>query len=133
MERAQAHADERLRELEAASARVRREIAAYERWRKEADPSLRSAQARIEGVRTSIGDVPDRVREALSLLDRAVAGMDGDLRMLLELPGPPLAVPSAPKLGQPDIIELSEDAPVVIREKSSSARPAPEGTVARTG
>ena len=68
------------------------QVARFAAWRERVDPVMRSAQAKIDEVRSRIEDVPDQIRQALAPLADSIAGLDTDLADVNSMSNPPLLV-----------------------------------------
>jgi chromosome segregation ATPase len=112
-----AESERQWRELQASLAR-------YAGWRDRVDPQLADLHARMEELRSRIGEIPDRVRAAFAPLAEASAATEAGLQAMGDDLTPPLlSAPSA-----------SESAPAVeAPEQAGSADPPDGGDAAGTG
>ena len=69
---------------------VQAEVSRFASWREEVEPVIRAVQSKVEGVRTEIGDVPERIRQALAPMADSISSIDGDLADLAAACNPPL-------------------------------------------
>jgi hypothetical protein len=69
---------------------VQAEVSRFASWREEVEPVIRAVQSKVEGVRTEIGDVPERIRQALAPMADSISSIDGDLAELAAACNPPL-------------------------------------------
>lgn len=69
---------------------VQAEVSRFAAWRQEVEPVIRSVQAKVEGVRSEIDEVPERIRQALAPMADAISSIDADLAELASASNPPL-------------------------------------------
>ena len=102
------------------------QVARFAAWRERVDPVMRSAQAKIDEVRSRIEDVPDQIRQALAPLADSIAGLDTDLADVNSVSNPPLLVTPGGERGssstrshpalmsvpsEPDVVETADEDP----------------------
>jgi len=96
IERAREAADRQVAEADRLWRESQEQMSRFAAWRDRIDPAVRSARGRLDEVRTRIEEVPDLIREALTPLADAIAGLDEDLAAVAGASTPPLMVtPSA--------------------------------------
>lgn len=69
---------------------VQAEVSRFAAWRQEVEPVIRTVQAKVEGVRSEIEEVPERIRQALAPMADTISSIDGDLAELAAACNPPL-------------------------------------------
>jgi hypothetical protein len=69
---------------------VQAEVSRFAAWRQEVEPLIRSVQAKVEGVRSEIEEVPERIRQALAPMADSISSVDADLAELSAASNPPL-------------------------------------------
>jgi hypothetical protein len=69
---------------------VQAEVSRFASWRQEVEPVIRNVQSRVDGVRSEIEEVPERIRQALAPMADAISSIDADLAELAAASNPPL-------------------------------------------
>jgi hypothetical protein len=69
---------------------VQAEVSRFASWRQEVEPIIRNVQSKVEGVRSEIEEVPERIRQALAPMADAISAIDADLAELGAASNPPL-------------------------------------------
>jgi peptidoglycan hydrolase CwlO-like protein len=69
---------------------VQAEVSRFATWRQEVEPVIRNVQNKVEGVRSEIEEVPERIRQALAPMADAISAIDADLAELSAASNPPL-------------------------------------------
>jgi peptidoglycan hydrolase CwlO-like protein len=69
---------------------VQAEVSRFASWRQEVEPVIHSVQAKVDGVRSEIEEVPERIRQALAPMADAISSIDADLAELAAASNPPL-------------------------------------------
>lgn len=69
---------------------VQAEVSRFASWREQVEPVIRSVQSKVEGVRTEIDSVPERIRQALAPMADSISTIDTDLAELAAACSPPL-------------------------------------------
>jgi predicted nucleic acid-binding Zn-ribbon protein len=69
---------------------VQAEVSRFGTWRQEVEPVIRNVQNKVEGVRSEIEEVPERIRQALAPMADAISAIDADLAELAAASNPPL-------------------------------------------
>jgi hypothetical protein len=90
VERARASTEARTVEAERRWNEVQVQVAALNDWRDRVEPGLRELQAAMTDVRTEMQQVPDRIREALDPIARAIAALDPVINDVNSASGHPL-------------------------------------------
>lgn len=93
IERARNSSEEQIAEADRMWRDAQQQIARFASWRDDVEPVIRTANSRIEDVRTKIEDVPEQIRAALAPLADAVLSLDRDLGQVLSAPNPPMLAP----------------------------------------
>jgi peptidoglycan hydrolase CwlO-like protein len=74
---------------------VQAEVSRFATWRQEVEPVIRNVQNKVEGVRSEIEEVPERIRQALAPMADAISAIDADLSELATASNPPLLLTPA--------------------------------------
>jgi chromosome segregation ATPase len=69
---------------------VQAEVSRFAAWRQEVEPLIRGVQSKVEGARSEIEEVPERIRQALAPMADAISAIDADLAELASASNPPL-------------------------------------------
>jgi hypothetical protein len=69
---------------------VQAEVSRFASWRQEVEPLIRNVQSKVEGVRSEIEEVPERIRQALAPMADSMSSIDADLAELAAASNPPL-------------------------------------------
>ena len=81
---------------------VQAELSRFSTWREQVEPIIRSVQAKVEGVRAQIEEVPEKIRQALAPMADSISMIDSDLAELASASTPPLLLtPSGLDPGSP--------------------------------
>lgn len=75
---------------------VRGELERLAGWRERVDPAMREVRTHLEEVQRAVAEIPNRLRDALDPLSKAVAAADGAMAKLAEVGQPPLVVAPGP-------------------------------------
>ena len=90
VDRARTASEARTAEADRRWNEVQEQVAALSEWRDRVEPGLRELQAAMTDVRTQIQQVPDRIREALDPIARAIAALDPVINDVNSASGQPL-------------------------------------------
>jgi archaellum component FlaC len=90
LERARVQAEQQIGKSSRLWEEVRAEVARLASWREGIDPVIQTVMTKVEGIRTQIEDVPERIRDALAPMADSISGIDNDLAELAEACSPPL-------------------------------------------
>ena len=102
LERARATSEHQVAQSNRLWREVQAELARFSAWREQVDPIIRSVHAKVEGVRTQIEDVPEKIRQALAPMADSISMIDSDLAELSSASTPPLLLtPSGLDPGSP--------------------------------
>jgi peptidoglycan hydrolase CwlO-like protein len=69
---------------------VQAEVSRFSSWRQEVEPIIRTVQSKVDGVRSEIEEVPERIRQALAPMADSISSIDADLAELAAASTPPL-------------------------------------------
>ena len=90
LERARATSEHQIAQSNRLWREVQAELARFASWREQVEPIIRSVHAKVEGVRTQIEDVPEKIRQALAPMADSISMIDSDLAELASASTPPL-------------------------------------------
>lgn len=90
LERARVQSEQQIIKSSRLWEEVRAEVARLASWRQGIEPVIQTVMTKVDGIRTQIEDVPERIREALAPMADSISGIDGDLAELAEACSPPL-------------------------------------------
>jgi hypothetical protein len=103
LERARVQSEQQLTKSSRLWDEVRAEVSRLATWREGIEPVIQTVMTKVEGIRSQIEDVPERIREALAPMADSISGIDSDLAELAEACSPPLLL--APSELEPDEAE----------------------------
>jgi hypothetical protein len=95
---------------------VQAELARFSTWRDQVDPIIHSVHSKVEGVRSQIEEVPEKIRQALAPMADSISMIDADLAELSSASNPPLLL-------TPSELETGAERPV-----QPEPRPQPSST-----
>jgi archaellum component FlaC len=90
LERARVQSEQQVNKSSRLWEEVRAEVGRLASWREGIEPVIQTVMTKVEGIRTQIEDVPERIREALAPMADSISGIDADLAELAEACSPPL-------------------------------------------
>jgi predicted nucleic acid-binding Zn-ribbon protein len=90
LERARVQSEQQIGKSSRLWEEVRAEVARLASWREGIEPVIQTVMTKVEGIRSQIEDVPERIREALAPMADSISGIDSDLAELAEACSPPL-------------------------------------------
>jgi peptidoglycan hydrolase CwlO-like protein len=90
VERARATTQQQIAQSNRLWREVQAEVARFASWREEVEPVIRTVQGKVDGVRSQIEQVPERIRQALAPMADAISTIDADLAELAAACSPPL-------------------------------------------
>jgi hypothetical protein len=90
VERARTTTEQQIDESNRLWHEVQAEVARFAAWRDEVEPVIHAVQSKVDGVRTYIDEVPERIREALAPVAESISAIDTDLAELASRATPPL-------------------------------------------
>jgi predicted nucleic acid-binding Zn-ribbon protein len=100
LERARVQSEQQVTKSSRLWEEVRAEVSRMATWREGIEPVIQTVLTKVEGIRSQIEDVPERIREALAPMADSISGIDSDLAELAEACSPPLLL--APSELEPD-------------------------------
>lgn len=107
LERARIQSDQQIAKSTRLWEEVRAEVGRLASWREGIEPIIQTVVTKVDGIRTQIEDVPERIRDALAPMADSISGIDGDLAELGEACSPPLLL--TPSELEPEEAEASSD------------------------
>jgi predicted nucleic acid-binding Zn-ribbon protein len=123
---ARSTAAETIAESERLRGEIEQDRAVFIAWREQAEPAIRSAQAKIDEFRQSVGGLAERIAGVLSPIDDSITGMEKDLNDVLAVPAPPeLKVPeegAKDEAAPAPVAEAEPAAPADVPEELSTAQ-----------
>jgi predicted nucleic acid-binding Zn-ribbon protein len=90
LERARVQSEQQIAKSSRLWEEVRAEVTRLGSWREGIEPVIQTVMTKVEGIRSQIEDVPERIREALAPMADSISGIDSDLAELAEACSPPL-------------------------------------------
>jgi predicted nucleic acid-binding Zn-ribbon protein len=100
LERARVQSEQQVAKSSRLWEEVRAEVSRLATWREGIEPVIQTVMTKVEGIRSQIEEVPERIREALAPMADSISGIDSDLAELAEACSPPLLL--APSELEPD-------------------------------
>jgi hypothetical protein len=103
---------------------VQSEVERFAEWRAGIEPVIRTVQSKVEGVRSLIEEVPERIRDALAPMAESISSIDGDLSALATACTPPLLLtPSGlePSEDEEELDWFGGDAPALADDEAGPA------------
>jgi archaellum component FlaC len=116
VERAQESTERQIQESNRLWQEVQSELSRFAAWRENVDPLIRSVHARIQEVKASVEDVPERIRQALAPMADAISSIDADLGDLGSAWNPPLLL-------TPSSLEAEGDAEATPDDRAEWVEP----------
>ena len=102
LERARVTSEQQIAQSNRLWREVQAELARFSSWREQVEPVIRAVHAKVEGVRSQIEEVPEKIRQALAPMADSISMIDSDLAELASASVPPLLLtPSGLDPGSP--------------------------------
>lgn len=100
LERARVQSEQQITKSSRLWEEVRAEVTRLGSWREGIEPVIQTVMTKVEGIRSQIEAVPERIRDALAPMADSISDIDSDLAELAEACSPPLLL--APSELEPD-------------------------------